>query len=151
MSSDIPPAPNTHTRASRPSRSNFCSNVVHRASPDPKVTRLQARTKPAHTTKQDITAWLSTYTPTDPVEEMSEDGEGYGASSTRAPDDWARSLSHLTHALLSSSTTSRVHFLRHDLSPPAQTADPSLSQMLNLFRALTLTYPLRQPANIVIG
>ncbi|KZV66749.1 ARM repeat-containing protein [Peniophora sp. CONT] len=75
------------------------------------------------------------------MEEGEREGEAYEFSSTRAPDDWPRSLSHLTHALLSSSTTSRVHFLRHDLLPLAQTGDLSLSQTLDLFRALTLTYP----------
>ncbi|VDC02874.1 unnamed protein product [Peniophora sp. CBMAI 1063] len=72
---------------------------------------------------------------------MSDD-EGSGAVEyVLSPDDWPRSLEHLTHALLSSSTASRVHFLRHDLLPLAQQADLSLSQTLDLFKALTLTYP----------
>ncbi|KZV69828.1 hypothetical protein PENSPDRAFT_686093 [Peniophora sp. CONT] len=134
MSSAIPPDPNTHTRRVASLDQTFARTSSTVPLPIRTFARLQARTKPAHTTKQDITAWLSTSTPTDPVriEEMSEDGaEGYEFSATRAPEDWPRSLSHLTHALLSSSTTSRVHFLRHDLLPLAQNGDLSLSQALS--------------------
>lgn len=92
--------------------------------------RLQARSQPA---TQDIHAWLS-HTTT--IQEEMEDAV-YALSA----DDWPRSLSHLTHALLSSSTSHRLHFLRHDLLPLAQSADLSLSQTLDLFKALTLTYP----------
>ncbi|VDC02871.1 unnamed protein product [Peniophora sp. CBMAI 1063] len=119
---------------------NFLSRLVTVPLPIRTFARLQARTKPVDTSKQDISAWLSQSTATDPAaaEEMSDD-EGSGAVEyVLSTEDWPLPLEHLTHALLSSSTASRVHFLRHDLLPLAQQADLSLSQTLDLFKALTL-------------
>ncbi|KAG6873014.1 hypothetical protein C0995_003975 [Termitomyces sp. Mi166 len=64
----------------------------------------------------------------------------------RVLDDWQRSLEYAEDVLLRAKTKERTRFLQDELLSLAKHADLSLSQIMDIFKLLTLTYP-RYPDN----
>ncbi|KAG6896538.1 hypothetical protein C0992_007574 [Termitomyces sp. T32_za158] len=64
----------------------------------------------------------------------------------RVLDDWQRSLEYAQDILLGGKAKDRALFLQDELLSLAKHADLSLSQIMDVFRLLTLTYP-RYPDN----
>ncbi|KAG6864935.1 hypothetical protein C0991_006286 [Blastosporella zonata] len=64
----------------------------------------------------------------------------------RVLNDWERSVEHAQDILLGARVKERIIFLQDELLSLATNADLSLSQIMDIFRLLTLTYP-RYPDN----
>jgi hypothetical protein len=118
--------------------------------------------KSAKGAKRDIASWISSASAsTADVDDMDSDGlsaADFVWQRERVADDWTEALGYAYGMLLSSKTSSRVQFLQEELVPLAQhegacssfrlliyifyaLSDLSLSQTLDLFKVLTLTYP----------
>ncbi|KAA1470496.1 ARM repeat-containing protein [Dentipellis sp. KUC8613] len=71
-----------------------------------------------------------------------EDGDlGYIWQRERVSDEWPQALEHARRQLLTSKTRVRVNFLQEGLLPLAKHENLSLSQVLDVFKLLTETYP----------
>ncbi|KAG5725284.1 Translational activator gcn1 [Termitomyces sp. T112] len=64
----------------------------------------------------------------------------------RVMDDWQKSLEYAQDKLLGAKAKERVRFLQDELLSLVKHADLSLSQIMDIFKLLTLTYP-RYPDN----
>ncbi|KIK62847.1 hypothetical protein GYMLUDRAFT_242480 [Collybiopsis luxurians FD-317 M1] len=93
--------------------------------------------------KSDIQSWLSSSSNFD---DEDESGSSRSVGSSRwqrdkVMNDWTPSMNVAQDVLLKSRTGTRVRFLREELLGLAKHADLSLSQTLDIFKLLTLTYP----------
>ncbi len=102
--------------------------------------------------KSDIQSWLSSAS----TERDESESASLSWQRDRVLEDWSPSMEYAQHRLLESKTSSRVRFLQEELLPLARHAgtciscdlymlsDPqielSLSQNLDIFKLLTLTY-----------
>ncbi|THU98405.1 ARM repeat-containing protein [Dendrothele bispora CBS 962.96] len=87
--------------------------------------------------KSDIHSWISSSA-------QGSDENGPAESPWRRENvlqNWTKSLEFAQAVLMESRTSVRVAFLREELLPLAKTADLNLSQVLDVFKLLTLTYP----------
>lgn len=88
--------------------------------------------------KSEIQSWLSSATTLD-------DGEFSGDrplwQRDRVLSDWQKSMEYAQGVLLRDKTKLRVQFLQDELLSLAKHGDLTLSQILDIFRLLTLTYP----------
>ncbi|KAE9398973.1 ARM repeat-containing protein [Gymnopus androsaceus JB14] len=88
--------------------------------------------------KSDIQSWLSSA--------GKFDDEGSGSSETswkrdRIMEDWRNSMVAAQNILMEGKTTSRISFLHDELLPLAKHGDLTLSQVMDIFKLLTVTYP----------
>ncbi|KAK7051190.1 translational activator of GCN4 [Paramarasmius palmivorus] len=88
-------------------------------------------------TKSDIHSWLSLTGAGD----EDGDGEGHVWQRDRILEDWPRALEFARNVLLESRTSIRTRFLHDELLHLAKHGDLNLSQTLDIFKLLTLTYP----------
>ncbi|KAF9047662.1 armadillo-type protein [Panaeolus papilionaceus] len=94
--------------------------------------------------KSEIQSWISS---SQTRKDDSDDSEnGYTWQRDRVIDDWPRSLDLAKTLLLTGKTGARVGFLRDELLSLAKHGDLTLSQVLDLFKVLTLTYPIYSDA-----
>ncbi|KAG2015263.1 translational activator GCN1 [Coprinopsis cinerea AmutBmut pab1-1] len=94
--------------------------------------------------KSEIQSWIAQTGPAGADDNGNSDGEGGGEyvwRRDRVLKDWDRSLEYAQTRLLGDKTKPRVQFLREEVLGLARHADLSLSQVLDVFRLLTLTYP----------
>ncbi|KAF5388937.1 hypothetical protein D9757_005117 [Collybiopsis confluens] len=98
--------------------------------------------------KSDIQSWLSSSGNLDEDEESGSGGSirSSGWHRDKVMNEWTTSINAAQDILLKSRTSTRIRFLREELSGLAKHADPSLLQTLDVFKLLTLTYP-RYPDN----
>ncbi|KIY43656.1 translational activator GCN1 [Fistulina hepatica ATCC 64428] len=85
--------------------------------------------------KADIQSWISST-------HAGHGGDGGSAlvwRRDRVLQEWSKSLEVACNQLMSSSTKSRVYFLQNELLPLARLEDLTLSQIMDIFRLLTLT------------
>ncbi|KAK0468862.1 armadillo-type protein [Armillaria novae-zelandiae] len=87
--------------------------------------------------KSDIQSWLSSAS----TERDESESASLSWQRDRVLEDWSPSMEYAQHRLLESKTSSRVRFLQEELLPLARHAELSLSQNLDIFKLLTLTYP----------
>ncbi|KAF9479098.1 ARM repeat-containing protein [Pholiota conissans] len=90
--------------------------------------------------KSEIQSWLSTTGGGESSNGSSEDQE-QGWQRERVLSDWPRSVEYAQKILMKEKTKDRVSFLRDELLSLAKHGDLSLSQILDIFKLLTLTYP----------
>ncbi|KAJ3745026.1 armadillo-type protein [Lentinula detonsa] len=88
--------------------------------------------------KSDIQSWLSSA--------GKSDDEGFGSSDSswqrdRVMQDWTSSMISAQNILMESKTSVRLSFLHDELLPLTKHGDLTLSQVMDIFRLLTLTYP----------
>ncbi|RXW23690.1 hypothetical protein EST38_g2167 [Candolleomyces aberdarensis] len=88
--------------------------------------------------KSEIQSWINNTANTESVD-LGDENQVWQRD--RVLNDWDRSLEYAQTQLLTNKTKVRVQFLREELLSLAKHADLSLSQMLDVFRLLTLTYP----------
>ncbi|PBK90411.1 ARM repeat-containing protein [Armillaria gallica] len=86
--------------------------------------------------KSDIQSWLSSAS----TERDESESASLSWQRDRVLEDWPQSMEYAQHRLLESKTSSRVRFLQEELLPLARHAELSLSQNLDIFKLLTLTY-----------
>lgn len=86
--------------------------------------------------KSDIQSWLSSAS----TERDESESASLSWQRDRVLEDWSPSMEYAQHRLLESKTSSRVRFLQEELLPLARHAELSLSQNLDIFKLLTLTY-----------
>ncbi|KAH9485783.1 eIF-2-alpha kinase activator gcn1 [Psilocybe cubensis] len=88
--------------------------------------------------KAEIQSWISSAT-------TSSTGNGEDQEQVWQRDqvlnDWSRSLEYAQNYLLNEKTKARTVFLRDEILSLAKHADLTLSQILDIFKLLTLTYP----------
>ncbi|KAK0212097.1 armadillo-type protein [Desarmillaria ectypa] len=87
--------------------------------------------------KSDIQSWLSSAS----TERDESESASLSWQRDRVLEDWSPSMEYAQHRLLESKTSFRVRFLQEELLPLARHAELSLSQNLDIFKLLTLTYP----------
>ncbi|KAG7441044.1 ARM repeat-containing protein [Guyanagaster necrorhizus] len=87
--------------------------------------------------KSDIQSWLSSAS----TERDESESTGLPWQRDMVLKDWSTSMEHAQHRLLESKTSFRVRFLQEELLPLVRHAELSLSQNLDIFKLLTLTYP----------
>ncbi|KAK1228592.1 translational activator of GCN4 [Marasmius sp. AFHP31] len=87
--------------------------------------------------KSAIESWLSSAG----AEREDDSVSGYVWQRDRVLQDWERSLDFAKSVLLESRTSVRIRFLKEELLPLAKHGDLNLSQTLDVFKLLTLTYP----------
>ncbi|KAF5363220.1 hypothetical protein D9758_008404 [Tetrapyrgos nigripes] len=87
--------------------------------------------------KRDIRSWLSSSA------QGSEDDDVSASPWQRENvlQDWKKSMEFAQAVLLENRTSVRIAFLKEELLPLAKTADLNLSQVLDIFKLLTFTYP----------
>ncbi|KAJ3807969.1 armadillo-type protein [Lentinula aff. lateritia] len=88
--------------------------------------------------KPDVQSWLSS------AGKFDDDGSGSSDSSWQRDQvmkDWSCSMIAAQKILMDSKTSIRLSFLRDELSTLAKHGDLTLSQVMDIFRLLTLTYP----------
>ncbi|KAF8627766.1 hypothetical protein AX17_006131 [Amanita inopinata Kibby_2008] len=88
--------------------------------------------------KSEIESWISSTTG---AGADGEEGASGSWSRTLVPQDWSKALSHARTVLLVGKTKTRVQFLQDELLSFAKHGDMTLSQTLDVFKLLTLTYP----------
>ncbi|KAJ4478479.1 armadillo-type protein [Lentinula aciculospora] len=88
--------------------------------------------------KSDIQSWLSS------AGKFDDDGSGSSDSvwqRDRVLRDWSPSIVAAQNILMESKTSIRISFLHDEVLPLAKHGDLTLSQVMDIFRLLTLTYP----------
>ncbi|KAK2463021.1 hypothetical protein APHAL10511_004676 [Amanita phalloides] len=88
--------------------------------------------------KSEIESWVSSTAETGAEEE--EEGRA-SWNKDLVPRDWSKALEHAQNVLLVGKTKARIHFLRDELLSLAKHGDLTLSQTLDVFKLLTMTYP----------
>ncbi|RDB20660.1 eIF-2-alpha kinase activator gcn1 [Hypsizygus marmoreus] len=87
--------------------------------------------------KSEIQSWLSSAT----TDEMESPANGSSWQRDQVLNDWEWSIEYAQDVLLCGGTKSRVQFLQEELLSLVTHADLNLSQIMDIFRLLTLTYP----------
>ncbi|KAF8883249.1 armadillo-type protein [Infundibulicybe gibba] len=87
--------------------------------------------------KSEIQSWLSTASTSDD----NDNGDRITWQRDRVLNDWPRAMQYAQDRLMDSKTKSRTQFLNEELLSLAKHGDLNLSQTLDVFKLLTLTYP----------
>jgi hypothetical protein len=121
------------------------------------LSKLKAKEKnvPAPTRRSDIQSWVTSAATTMNGGDSSDEGPTW--QKDRVLDDWESSMEYAQHVLVGGKTKLRISFLQDELLSLAKhagrsiirdivfvvftTIDLNLSQIMDLFKLLTLTYP----------
>ncbi|KAF8161530.1 armadillo-type protein [Crassisporium funariophilum] len=90
--------------------------------------------------KSEIQSWISSSNSGEPSNENG-DQQPQLWQRDRVVSDWPKSLEYAQNVLLNDKTKARTKFLQDEILSLAKHGDLTLSQILDIFRLLTLTYP----------
>ncbi|KAJ3828802.1 translational activator GCN1 [Lentinula raphanica] len=88
--------------------------------------------------KTDIQSWISS---AGKFDDDSNGASGLSWQRDRVMKDWSSSMMAAQNILLESRTSARISFLHDELLPLAKHGDLTLSQVMDIFKIMTLTYP----------
>ncbi|KDR69874.1 hypothetical protein GALMADRAFT_913484 [Galerina marginata CBS 339.88] len=91
--------------------------------------------------KSEIQSWIATASTGDVSNGNGDHAQDQVWQRDRVLSDWPRSLEYAQNLLLNQKTKARVAFLQDEILSLAKHGDLTLSQILDVFKLLTLTYP----------